>query len=236
MHLLDMDRFLKEVLTCVKFPFDREDIRRELEDHILEKIEFYMEQGYDEKAAEEKSVNDMGNPKDIGKELNRQHNPWLGCLWKASNVLLVISVIISIFFTGFNFIFSLYSPNLENKISKDDIVYKIDVTERVHIDDVVLTFTSLIYDKDGNMNIFYEYYDKRLWGTGWSFDPVQIVEDDLGNSYFGGSGQGAGGLINKNRRTLKDFSSEAEKLIIAYDVYNRSFRLEIPLKTGDVNE
>jgi hypothetical protein len=35
---------------------------------------------------------------------------------------------------------------------------------------------------------------------------------------------------------MNDFSSEADTLIIEYDMYNRYYKVEIPLKVGDSNE
>ncbi len=86
------------------------------------------------------------------------------------------------------------------------------------------------------MNIFYECYDTKFWGMGWSSTAIGDIMNDLGNTYFAGSGYGGGGIRSKCRRTVRDFSKEADTLIIDYDYYNRKYRVEIPLKVGDTNE
>ena len=84
------NKFLEQVLSYVKFPFDRDEIRLELESHILEKIEYYIEQGYDRETAEQYSIKDMGDAREIGIALNKEHNPFFaGCANnKCSDVLL----------------------------------------------------------------------------------------------------------------------------------------------------
>jgi len=236
MSLHKKEEFLIEVLNQVKFKYDRYDIRMELEAHIQDKIEYYSELGYDMDTAEELSVNDMGDAKEIGKELNKQHNPFIGWVWRITNILLVLSVIISIFVTGFLFISSLYTSNPANGIDKANIVYKIDIDEKVKLDDTVIQFTDIIYEKNGDLSIIYKYYDTRLWGTGWGFGTMGEISDNLGNTYFNGSGQGSGGIIARHRSTYENFSKDADTLIITYDYYNRYYKVEIPLKAGVHNE
>ena len=93
----------------------------------------------------------------------------------------------------------------------------------------MINFTNIIYEENGDLNIFYNYYSKRFWGT-WSFGGGITITDNLGNSYFAGGGQGTGGIISYYRSTFSDFSRDAETIIISYDYYNRSFQVEIPLK------
>jgi hypothetical protein len=230
------DKFLKDILSYVKFPFDRNNIRLELEDHISEKVDYYMEQGYDMEKAEQLSINDMGDAKEIGIELNKQHNPILGWLCEITNVIVVLAVILSIFFIGLPTLSSLFPRKLINDISKANIVYKIDVDKEVKIDDMVIRFTNVVYEKNGDMNIFYEYYDTKLWGAGWSLGSIGEISDNLGNKRMSGSGGQSGGIKSKGRDTINNFSKDADKLIISYDNYNRKYRVEIPLKVGENNE
>ncbi|WP_353092830.1 permease prefix domain 1-containing protein [Tissierella praeacuta] len=230
------NEFLKIVLSYIKFSFDREDIKLELESHILDKIEYYMEQGYHKEEAEELALKDMGNPKEIGIQLNKEHNPIIGWIWRITNIAVSIFVIINIFIVGAILLTSIFSRNPIKDIPKEDIVYRIDINEKVQLDDTVIKFTNVIYDKEGELHILYRYYDKRLWGGGWSLGTIGIIKDDLGNEYFSGSGSGGGGIISKRRRSLRDFPEEAKALIIEYDEYNRKYKIEIPLKVGEYNE
>lgn len=236
MPLTKIDKFLEEVLFYIKFPFVKDDIRFELESHILDKIDYYMEQGYDKEKAEELSINDMGDPKEIGIELNKQHNPFLGWMLKITNVMVIFFLIKSIFFICPIVVNFLTGNNLVNDIPKENIVYKIDMDKKVKLDDRIIHFTNVVYDKDGDMSIFYEYYDTRLWGAGWSLGTIGEITDNLGNTYMAGSGVESGGIKSKCRWTVGNFSKDADTLIINYDNYNRKYVVGIPLKAGDTNE
>ncbi len=236
MPLIKVDKFITDVLSYIKFPFVKDDIKLELESHILEKMNYYIEQGYDEEKAEELSINDMGDPKEIGVYLNKQHNPFLGWLLKITNGMVIFSLILSVLFTAPGLMISLFSRNLIKDIPKEDIAYKMDIDEKVKLDDRVIHFTNLVYEKNGDMNIFYEYWDTKLLGTGWSLGSIGEISDNLGNTYFSGSGYRGGGIKSKGRERVSNFSKEADTLIIDYDYYNRKYWVEIPLKVGDANE
>lgn len=131
---------------------------------------------------------------------------------------------------------TIFSSNPKNNIAKENIVYNIKANQRVKIDDRVIKFKNVIYEKDGNMNIVYEHYDTKLFGTTWSLGHIKTVKDNLGNEYSIDSGSNYGGIISKGVETVEDFSSEADTLIIEYDMYNRYYKVEIPLKAGGSNE
>ncbi len=227
------DVFLNEILSYVKFSFDKADIQRELKSHISDKLEYYLQQGFDMEEAEQLSINDMGDAKEIEMELNKQHNPIIGWLWRITSVVAALTIIIF----GFIFIFFIGSTflqgNLVDEFPESDIVYKIDLKEQVKIDDRVIRFTNVIYDKNGNMNIFYETYYTSLWGTGWSLGYIGEITDNLSSKYMNGSGQQHAGFISKGVWTVNKFSDDADILIISYDRYNRKFRVEILLKEGE---
>lgn len=236
MPLTKLDKFLEDVLSYIKFPFVKDNIKFELESHILEKINYYIEQGYDSEKAEELSINDMGDPKEIGIQLNKEHNPFLGWLLRITNGMVVLFIILSALFIIPILGVSLFSKSPIKDIPKENIVYKIDIDEKVKIDDTVIRFTNVVYDKNGDMNIFYECYDTKFWARGWSSNSIGDIMDDLGNTYFAGSAYSGGGIKSKCSRTVRDFSKKADTLIINYDYYNRKYRVEIPLKVGDANE
>ncbi len=229
------EKFLKEVISQVNFKYDRYDIKKELEAHIIDKTEYYIDQGYSSEEAEEMSLNDMGDAKEIGKELNKQHNPVLGWIWRISNTLLVLFVIVNVFIVGIHLLGSIYTITFKptSGINKSNITYRLDVNEKVKVDDTVVHITDIIYENNGDLSIVYKDYDTRLWGVGWSFGSLGEVSDNLGNTYHSSSGMSSGGIVTKSIRTIRNFSKEADTLIITYDYYNRYYRLEIPLKAGE---
>ncbi len=229
------ERFLEEVLSYIKFPFDRENIKTELESHIVEKIDDYMEQGYDVEKAEELAINDIGDAKEIGMELNKEHNALLGWLWKITNGMVVLFIIGNLFFVGVPFFITFFSSSPINDIDKSSIVYQMDIDEQVKLDNTVIHFTNIVYQDNGELNIFFEHYDTKLWGTGWSLGTIGEITDNLGNTYRARSACSAG-IKTKCIHSLDNFSKKADTLIISYDSYNRKYKVEISLQVGENDE
>ncbi len=91
MLYLDIKGFLNNVCQEIKYKPIIKGIADELENHMQEIKEEYIETGMNEAEAEEKAVKQMGEAKTIGKELNKVHKPKLD--WK----LLLITVILIYF-------------------------------------------------------------------------------------------------------------------------------------------
>ena len=236
MQSKEKDIFLDEVVKYVKFTFDRAEIRKELEDHILDCMEYHMESGCSQEEAVKLSIQGMGDAREIGKALNKEHNPFVGWMLRITNVLVGIFVLASIFIVFIPLIFTIFNSDPYGNIDKNDIVYEIDVNQKVQIDDVVIEFTKLVYDKEGDMNIFYKSYDKKLWGAGWSTSSIGEIYDESGNKYFNGGGCSSNGIISKTLRSIRDFPPDAKELIIIYDSLDRYYEVRIPLKDGDSHE
>ena len=72
--------FLGEVRDQIKSKEAKEFVAAELDHHINEAKNKWMEKGIDEAAAEEKAVVQMGSPVTLGQQLNKLHRPkvdWL---------------------------------------------------------------------------------------------------------------------------------------------------------------
>ena len=67
---------------------ERAAIQAELEGHIEDHMEGLMELGYDAALAEQRTLDAMGDPKEVGRELNRQYTGWPFVLLSRAAVLL----------------------------------------------------------------------------------------------------------------------------------------------------
>lgn len=236
MHSPKIEHFLDEVIDYVKFPYDRRNIRKELEGHMLDRVEDYTEQGLSIEAAEQRTIEAMGSAKEIGLELNREHNPILGWVWKLTNTFVILLVVVLIFIIGGSVILTLDSSNLVERIPKSEIIYRIDLKKTVKIDDTVINFTNYVLDKEGHMHIFYEYYDTKLLRSEWILSDLRNISDNYGNNYRDGSCSSSGRFIRHCETEVNNFAKSADTLIISYDNYNRTFKVKIPLKAGDIVE
>lgn len=85
---MQIREFLNIVCDQIKYKPIRNSISKELEDHIEESKENYIQDGLEEKEAEEKAIIQMGNAEEIGKRLNKIHKPKLD--WKLLIIVIVL--------------------------------------------------------------------------------------------------------------------------------------------------
>lgn len=75
-----------QVTDQVRFWPDRKAIVQELTAHYEDHVRDLERLDYPLKLAEQRALDAMGDPEEIGKALDRVHKPWLGWLWVASRV------------------------------------------------------------------------------------------------------------------------------------------------------
>lgn len=66
--------FINNICREISFKEAHKPIREELEIHIDDLIENYIEKGFEEKEALIRAIQSMGNPKEIGYNLNKVHS------------------------------------------------------------------------------------------------------------------------------------------------------------------
>lgn len=96
------DQWLDTATSEIRFSPDRQRVRQELEDHMLDRIDAARERGMDWQEATAATVTAMGDPEPLAKELGRLHSPWLGRLWYLSRILAICAMIVLVlgFFSG----------------------------------------------------------------------------------------------------------------------------------------
>ena len=83
---MDRREYTAQVLSCLCHVTwdEREAIRAELDGHMEDHFESLRELGYDETEAEERTLAAMGDPAEVGRELDRQYPfRWLIVKWAA---------------------------------------------------------------------------------------------------------------------------------------------------------
>lgn len=85
---MQIKEFINNVCEQIKYKPIRSEISEELESHIKEAKENYMQDGISEKIAEEKAINQMGNAEEIGKKLNKIHKPKMN--WQLLILVLIL--------------------------------------------------------------------------------------------------------------------------------------------------
>ena len=88
-------KWLNMAVGKIRFAPDRNAVYRELEDHIEDHKAALLarDSALTEAEAEAQAVAAMGDPEPLAEELAKLHRPWLGYLWRLSQVLLVLAVL-----------------------------------------------------------------------------------------------------------------------------------------------
>lgn len=238
MPLPESRDFIKKVIKRVHFIPDRTDIEMELAAHIEDSTLYIQEtEGLSPDEAECLALERMGDTKEIGLALNRQHNPALGYLWYFSRIIVVLLCIILVLesipmllISGWSFIFDHPIRN----IPKDTYVRHIKPNELIKIDSRRIKITDVIQTGDGTLHILYSTYNLSPSGLhGWNSSGFGEVRDEEGQAYFGGGYLG-GGFYSRGWNRYENFPTDS-KVIIQYDYgTNRYYRVEMDL--GEVKQ
>ncbi len=90
-----LERWLAQATCGIKFGPDRRTVSSELREHIEDKLcdirRIYPDMT--QAAVLERALSQMGDAEEIGRELAKIHRPWLGYLWRATQVLLVCMLV-----------------------------------------------------------------------------------------------------------------------------------------------
>lgn len=84
------DEYIRQVTKEIRYLFDRAIIAKELQNHLCDSIEDLMEEGFSKEDAEFQAVLQMGNPVEVGKQLNREHHPVLGYLCLSAGIVCAV--------------------------------------------------------------------------------------------------------------------------------------------------
>lgn len=226
-----VDEFLNEVCNQVRYKKAHRHIKEELKSHIEDRTSDYMEQGYDEEKAVSKAIDNMGDAKELGKKLNKQHKPYLGWALFAVNTAIVLSTILIIHIVGAHIYYSLVP--LKDSPNKEDIQYSIKINKKDKIDDRTVTIKELVVDKKGIVYIYYKDISRPRF-FGYSLHYPFDIYDNLGNQYVPEEINGQDNLFGTRYiMKLEGINKNASELILDYDYYNRKMRFEIPIKEGD---
>lgn len=107
---MDINKFLNIVKEQIKYKPVRKNIEEELKCHIEDAKEDFISKGVNEKEAETRAIEAMGNPEDIGKKLNKVHKPKLD--WK---LLILVAILVG---------FGIMTAILKNNNISSDILGK----------------------------------------------------------------------------------------------------------------
>ena len=238
----------QEFLDQVLSPLGRltaeewENVRRELEEHVEDRMEALLEMGWSAELAEERCLEAMGDPAEIGREMARQYRGW-GWLWigRAAVALTVVMCIQALL--GFGMLSNVWS-SLEARICPSTAssiggLKDVEAEEALDIraevgNDILRIYQVFIGEKDGQRSamVLACMYDRLPFG---------IAADGLASrselwNERGGTGTSAGGSGNYGAEYAVRWTPVEPgdtHVVWEYRAIGETVRLEIPLPGGE---
>lgn len=178
------DEFLSIVRKQIRFVFDRDEIENELKQHLADSIEDLMEEGLSCEEAEYLAVEQMGNPVEVGKLLNKEHNPLLGYLWAASKLLLaclICPAVLHVGITGFFLLKTITPMTLKDSVETYYVGIDMELpTHKVKLDKICLS-------KSGRYSLTFRAWAKLRYSRAGVSIRLFTLKDEEGNHLGGGT-------------------------------------------------
>ena len=215
-------------------PEEKADVLAELDAHIEDHVCALLDLGYDEALAEERTMAVMGDPEEVGREMDKKYPlRWL-ILGRAAVVLMVILCCQAVMGLG---ILGNAVQSLEARIypNKNIRLEQVDYSERVNYkaavgNDILRVYRVSVGSEDGKRmaEVSLCTYDRI---------PCGIVSEDLlnraevknqqGESLWGGNGSGCWMAEWANRYV--EIEPEDLYVTVEYDRFGESVELVVPL-------
>ncbi|NBG88426.1 permease prefix domain 1-containing protein [Isachenkonia alkalipeptolytica] len=226
----EINDFIKELLREIRFFPAKKEIEQEYSDHLEDKIrDLIIEERMTREEALFITLEEMGDPREIGKALNEVHNPFLGWALLVSRGLLIV---FGAFALHLLISFSselLFHSTRDIGIEEDLVISEIPIDREIEMDATTYYFDRAVIQNNGEAFILIETlsYTRPPRIRGLFFTSVQ---DNLGNTYYDLTIPYRSRIFRKDLvLPLKNIAEEAEFLTLEFDRYNRAFEINLPL-------
>lgn len=216
---------------------EREAIRREIDGHIEDHMEDLLGLDYPPELAEERALSAMGDPAEVGRELNACYQSWFWViLGRAAAVVTAVLCILALLHVG---LLGMVADSISARIYPDEDSYfeKLTATERLDIrvpvgNDVLHVYRISVGQDDtlGEQvaEVLFCAYDRIPGGivSQWLADGI-ILENPRGEQAISGSGRGNWRV--EYRSIQVPVQEEDPSVTLCYEAFGEQVRLELPL-------
>ena len=221
---------------------EREDVRRELEEHVEDRMEALLEMGWDAELAEERCLEAMGDPAEIGREMAKQYRGkgwlWLG---RAAVVLTVVVCIQALLGVGmlwaawdsltvrFNPPRTISIGELKNVEAEEELDIRAEIGN-----DILRIYQVSVGEKDGQRAAMVLACAYDRWPFGIVVDSLfgrSELWNERGETGTSGGGSGNSGAVCA--ALWAPVETGDTHVIWEYRAIGEAVRLEIPLPGGE---
>lgn len=221
---------------------ERENIRRELEEHVEDRMEALLDMGWDEALAESRCLEAMGDPAEIGREMAKQYRGWWW-LWigRAAAALTVVMCVLALLGLGmlgaaWDSLTVRIHPSTAisiGELKNVEAVADLDIRAEVG-NDILRIYQVSVGEKDGQRAamVLACMYDR--WPFGIVADSINTRSDlwnQRGETGHSSGGSGNYGAVCAARWTPVEPGDT--HVVWEYRAIGETVRLEIPLPGGE---
>lgn len=188
--------FLQTVRKEIHYIFARNEIEKELEQHINESIEDMIADGMSFDEAEELAVLQMGDAKEIGHELNKVHNPLMGyliLLTRCVLVLMIYPLFMTLVMGAYSLVYTVFPLEREEYVEKYEVNMSVDTpVHHLKVDDLYF------YNVDDNECSLTLRTFQKFWKTRASNNFDIQLKDKAGNTISTASAHFLAGMVARH--------------------------------------
>lgn len=230
---------------------EREEIRRELLDHLEDRVADMMERDWDAEAAGERAVACMGDPEEIGKAWNEQLSTvwlWVGRGAKAAYILLLLVALLPVIAKVGGVcrnLWAQWSDLTNHRYGFEEAISQWEMDERVTMGDYELRFyhgglfptdeaTLDHYLPDRDMNA--QYYELRVFAAVYSKNPLYSQPDNIWTGLDENWHSGGCSILSDAVRYQRMYcmvAQDAERAVLTVENDHGAAEVEFALDWGD---
>ena len=238
------DHWCDEVVRLVRFKPDRPAIATELRHHYEDSVQDYLRIGFEEKLAEDRALRDLGDAEEVGRAMDRAHKLWLGRLWQASRVVLLLA---ALFAASYMNEYALEGMPGRIRLAPEPYFKNVEVMEDLpcpaDFQSGIYTYTfqhvEYLWDGWGNVTVCMNAFTPRFWMEGPDFTALTAA-DSLGRTYLSNGRHyvfGASSSDRVNSACVIQISTGEqwpEWVEVTHKTAGWSFRIHLPREGGSL--
>jgi len=185
---------------------EKDNIRDELLDHLMEHRDMLIDHGFEPLEAEQRAIEAMGNPTEIGRSWNETLSPlwlWLGRVCMAAFLLLLLTSATDVLYKGERLLDALevrYAENAGTRMDEMagyDLVWSEDPGIQQQFGEHIIRIhrTELWQDRrvkdDYTLKVYYVTYHQSPWGESLNSGVFHALEYENAQYRGGGSSETA---------------------------------------------
>lgn len=236
MRLAEAREYCTKVVKGIRYWPCRGRVEQELLDHIEDMMEELQGQGLTQEEAEHRAVAAMGDPEEVGRQLDRQHGPLAGWTLFFTQVAAVLAggfAALAVFGVALGVLGSLPGGLYRNYEKEAVWVQRLD--ERQQLGNVAYQLHSVCRDEQGRYTILYSTFstDPGNWGIGWNDAGLVPYDAEIGLWGAAGATSGSNFAYYHACKPQTKLTDGKTQLMLRGELWGQTVEFTIPLEGGE---